>query len=180
MAHQRKLIRQAVRTLLDGATAAGARVYATRVLSLRRQELPAISVYTLEESVEGDSVTHAPRELTRGMPLIIEAWVAPGDAAAVDDAMDDIAEEIETAMHADPYLTDTAAESVLDSTTLEVVQEGDRLMGLVALTYQVTYRTFAPVAPVLDDLETVHATYNLGNEVHPDEVAQDSIAVEAA
>jgi hypothetical protein len=177
MAHQRQVIRHAIRDLLDGVTTAGTRVYATRVTPFRRNELPVISVYTLEESVTSESVNTFPRELTRELPVIIEGWVAPGDNP--DDSMDALALEIETAMHADPYLDGEVAESILDSTAMEVLQKGDRLTGIVALTYQITYHTFAPVAPTdIDDFETVGATYNLGNEVHEDDDAHDVFDVE--
>lgn len=173
--HQRKVIRHAIRDALLGQTAAGLRVKATRVLSLRRSELPAIAVYTPEEAVDSDSVATAPRELTRQMPVVIEGWVSVAGEDA-DDAMDDLAEQIEAAMHADPYFGETVADSILDDTIMEVVQEGDRLMGFVALTYAVSYRTEAPEAPVgLDDFRTVHATHDVGGEP-----AEDQFTVQEA
>jgi hypothetical protein len=177
MPHQRTLIRGAVVAQLLGATAAGARVYPTRILPLRRIELPAISVYTLEEAVTAASLSTAPRELSRELPVMIEGWVAPGDN--VDDAMDALALDIENAMHVDPYLADTAAESILDSTVMEVVEDGDRMMGLVVLTYAVTYRSLAPEAPTdLDDFLSVKATHNLGGQVHEDDDAEDEFVVQ--
>ena len=177
MAHQRTLIRGAVVAQLLGATAAGARVYPTRILPLRRPELPVISVYTLEEAVTAASLATAPRELSRELPVMIEGWVAPGDN--VDDAMDALALEIETAMHADPYLADTAAESILDSTVMEVVEDGDRMMGLVVLTYAVTYRTSAPEATAdMDDFLRMRSTQDLGGDVHEDIDAEDEFVVQ--
>lgn len=177
MAHQRQVIRTAIRDLLDGATAAGARVYATRMIPLRRAELPSICVYTLEESVTADSLNTAPRELTRELPVVIECRVAPG--ANVDDAMDAIALEVETAMHADPYLGGACGESILDSTIMEVAVEGDRETGFVALTYQVTYRTFAPEEPDgLDDFNTVGATQNLGGDQAAEDDTHDVFTVQ--
>jgi hypothetical protein len=177
MLHPRARIRHAVRDLLDGATAAGGRVHATRVVPYRRADLPAISVYTLEESADPDSRLTAPRKLTRDVSLVIEGWVAPGDN--VDDAMDALALEIERAMHADPYLGDSAADSLLDSTSLEALEQGDRLMGLVLMTYQVTYRTYAPEAPEdLDDFITVASANTLGGTVDESAAAQDVFTVQ--
>lgn len=180
MSHPRKLIRHAIRDALDGATAAGARVYATRKLPLRRIELPAVTVWTLEESVAADSRESAPRELERELSVVIEGWVSvAGDAA--DDAMDDLAEQIEAAMNADRYLGDTAADSVLDSTAMEVVEDGDRLMGLVALSYSVTYYTeVAEDGAPVDDFLTAEVTHDLGGNVHPDEVAVDLVTIQEA
>lgn len=177
MAHQRKVIRHAVRDALKGKTAAVGRVFASRVVPLRRTELPAIAVYTLEETVDPESRASAPRELERQMPVVIEGWVTPGDNA--DDAMDDLAEQIERVMHADPYLGGVVAESILESTSMEVLEDGERLMGLVMLTYAVTYQTQSPEAPSdLDDFVTVDAIYNPGGEVHEDDVAEDMFQVQ--
>lgn len=173
--HQRTVIRHAVRDLLIAAgTRAGMRVFPTQKSSLRLQDLPAICVYMLEETVDAESVNMAPRELTRQVPIVIECWVKVGEN--VDDEMDAIALEVETAMHADPYLGEAVAESILDSTIIVPDPTGDRTMGMVALTYQATYRTLAPEPPSsLDDLDAAGVTYNLGNVVHEDDDAHDLI-----
>jgi hypothetical protein len=180
MAHPRQLIRQAVRTLLDGVTVAGARVSATRVdVPYRKVDLPAISVYTLEETVEDESSSTAPRELERELTLEIAGFVEFGEG--VDDRMDDLAQEIETAMHADPFLGGLAGDCLLVATELSVRGEGDRLAGVVTLTYAVTYRTLAPEPPADDDMDDflrVDAEHNPAGEVHPDEVAEDLFTVQ--
>lgn len=174
--HQRKVIRHKVAALLKGSTDAGDRVYASRVLPYRKLQLPAISVYTLDDDVTADSITTAPRELTRELSLVIECWVAA--AENTDDSLDDIARQVESVMHADPYLAGDAADSILNTTTMEVLEESERRLGFVSLAYQVIYRTLAPEAPDdLEDLETVHTEYNLGGDVHEDDVAIDEIDV---
>lgn len=116
MAHQRKLIRQAVVALLASAgTAAGARVKGTRVEPIRAGQLPSISVYALSES--SDSAETAPIELTRELKLEIAGWVAHADAHPVDDAMDDLAEQIEAAMSSNYWLTLASAITAVDHTT---------------------------------------------------------------
>ncbi len=176
--HQRTAIRYAVVERLSGATSAETRVYATRDVPFRKGDLPAIAVYTLQEDVDGDSVNTAPRELTRRMALVIEGLVAPAPGQNVDDALDDLALEIETVMHADPYLGDAAADCVLDESSMEVLEVGDRLMGQIVLTYAVTYQTLAPEAPSnVADFLRVKATEDLGGEVHPDAQAVDEFDV---
>jgi hypothetical protein len=153
MAHPRKLIRHATVAALTGATAAGARVQGTRVDPMRPGRLPAISVYTLRELVDEDSAVSTPLELVRDVKVEIAGWVAHSEAVPVDDAMDDLAEQIEAAMDANRNLGGTAADSFLESTELQVRAEdgkSDPLVGIVTLTYSVTYRT-SPAAP--DDLE---------------------------
>lgn len=182
MAHQRQLIRQAISQALIGAgTGAADRVYPSRKLPLRRPELPAIGVYILEEEVDDDSETTAPRELTRRAVVTIEANVLATDAVNVDDAMDAIALEIEAAMAADPSLGGQASDSILAATGIDLIDEGDRMTGLVILSYRVTYYTFAPEPPTdeeLDDFETVQATHNPGNDAAAGEEAVDLFTVE--
>ncbi len=179
MSSERKAIRTGVRSLLLNQTEADDRVFQSRVLPHRRHELPVITVYTLEEAVEPESANTGPRELTRDLALVIEAWVEPGEG--VDDRMDDLAQEIEDVMHADPYLGGLVGESVLESVDMELLEAGDREMGLVTMTYAITYRTMAPRAPEdLDDLESVQIIYNLGNAVHPGDQAEDMLELVGA
>lgn len=157
MAHPRKLLRQAVAALLAGAsTAAAARVYATRVAPVRKDQLPAIAVYTEDEEVDPDTFQTAPRELKRDVDLVIEGYVAHSAAVPVDDAMDNLAEQIEAAMDGDRWLDGTAGESVLARTETGIADpNSDPLIGVVRLTYTVTYRT-SPTAPTLtNDFNTV-------------------------
>lgn len=153
MAHPRKLIRHAVVAALTGATAAGTRVKDTAVESHRKGGLPAIAVYTLREPVNQELSGGAPLELVREVKVEIAGFVGVRDPDEIADAMDDLAEQIETAMDANRYLGGLAGDSILEETNMEVRAEdgkSDPLIGIVALTYSVTYRT-NPAAP--EDLE---------------------------
>jgi len=181
MAHQRSLIRSAVAALLVNAnTSAGARVSATRVEPHQGRGLPAISVYTLSESLNDDlSRLSAPRELTRDLKLEIAAWVAHSDAFPVDDAMDAMAEQIEAVMSADRWLSGTAAESIYESTEMQVVEDdghSDPLVGIVTLTYSVTYRT-VPAVAALNDFVTVDVIEKIAGGVSDTVPAEDQFTV---
>lgn len=182
MAHPRKLIRQAVVAALVAAnTAAGERVSATRVEPHKKSQLPAISVYTLREPVNTDaSVNTAPRELEREVKVEITGWVAHTDEYPVDDAMDDLAEQIEATMDTDPYLDGAAGDSILENTEMQVVEDdgrSDPIVGVVTLTYSVTYRT-SPVAAVLDNFLRVDAIYQVvGGDEYTDP-AEDQFTVQ--
>lgn len=178
MAHPRKDIRQAVRQLLAEAGVAAGKVTATRLFPYRKGDLPAVSVYTLEEATDEDSVDTSPRELLRQLDLEIAGFVQAGDA--VDDAMDDLAEAIEAAMAADETLGGKAADSWLRGTTMALTGEGDAMTGMITLSYQVTYRKLAPEAPEdLADFLTADVVHNPGGDVHPDDRAEDLITVRA-
>lgn len=178
--HPRKLIRQAVVALLTNATSAGARVQGTRVEP--HKKLPALSVYTLSESVERDaSANTAPRELTRDVKIEITGWVAHSDVLPVDDAMDELAEQIEAAMDVDPYLAGAAGDSVLEETVMQVVEDdgrSDPMIGVITLTYSVTYYT-SPAAPAdLNDLLRVGVTHDLVGGVIDTVPASDLVTVQ--
>lgn len=145
MAHQRQVIRQAVKDRLVAAnTAAQDRVFTTREVPWKRIELPGIAVYAVEETVEDHRTL--PRELARTLTLAIVGVTSLTED--VDNALDDLAEQIETAIHADPSfgLEADGVDAFLASTQIEVVEEQGRPMGAVRLTYAVRYFTSAAPA----------------------------------
>lgn len=180
MAHPRKLVRQAVVALLLAAnTAAGTRVRGTRVETHKKNGLPAIGVYTLNDTVAEDRSTET--EELHELTLEVACWVAHTDQVPADDAMDDIAEQVEAAMKVDPYLGGKAGDLRLLQTEMEVVEDNgasDPLVGIVVLTYAVEYRSSLTFDGPLDDFETVNATHELVGGV-PDTVpAIDTFTVE--
>lgn len=183
MAHQRKLIRKAVADLLVAAnTAAGSRVKTTRVDPLTELELPSISVYTLGEDVDPDSANTAPIELTRKLKLEVTGFVMHTDALSADDAMDDLAEQIEAAMAADYYIGSNVVDQLLESTEMQVVEGGssDPLVGVVTLTYAMTYRTY-PVevaAVATDDFLRGDAKYQVTGGVADTPIVEDTFNVQ--
>lgn len=181
MAHQRKIIRAAVADILVSAsTAAGSRVYPSRRLPLRRLELPAIAVYTTTDTVSDGSAATAPRELQRQLSLVVECCVSATQDEAIDDLLDDIAEEVEAALHADPYFGDTCSDSVLADTSIDLDDSGDRLVGVVQLTYTVTYYQLAPAAPELVDWRVAEIDYSLSGELEYDDQAHDELVLQVA
>lgn len=173
--HPRTLIRFAIVAALLGATAAAARVFATRVVPVRRTELPAIAVYTIEEDAEDKGT--APRELERVVQVAIEAVVHPAALSPADDVLDALSLQIEKAMHADPYLGGNAGDCLLTKTEIGVLPDGERLLGQLLLTYAVTYHTLAPAGEATDEFLRVHAEHNLGNQVHELDQAVDDFDV---
>lgn len=174
--HHRTIVRRAVRDLLKGKTSAGQKVDTTRIDTWRDNELPAISVYTTVEDVDDASTETAPRELKRQVDVEIVGAVGASDR--MDDAMDALALEIETVMHADPFLGDVASDSILTGTEANVHNEGKRLIGLVVLTYQVTYRTIAPEPQELDDFVTADTRTRVDGVTDPNQDAHDIVVVQ--
>lgn len=171
--HERRAIREACKAqLVAAATVAGSRVYETRSTPFARVELPAIAIYT--ESEESEDKQSAPRELTRTLELKIEACVEALDN--VDDSMDAIALQIETAMDSDWTLTGTVGDSVLTETTLEIAVLGTKPVGVVIMTYTVLYHTDMRIAAILPDFTTAVVNYDLANsQPDPRDQAQDEL-----
>lgn len=176
--HQRQVIREAVQAALKGAspnynTSAGARVQETRLGPHKQAELPAVAVYTLDESVDVAASGNSPRELARNLDLAVEGWARA--SSDVDDSLDALALEIERAMHADPTFGGTVADSMLGATEIGMKLDGDRPMGCVRLVYSVRYYTFAPDAAdvTLDRFDTADIQYNLAGAQEEDDRAND-------
>lgn len=187
MTHQRDVIRNAVRARLIGDSTHpwGDRVWVNRPNPLsdrphqdsNRSRLPAVLIYTRSEQAE--KFNEAPREYLRTVELVVEIAVAMNDA--IDDTLDDYAEVVEALILNDPYLDDTAADTLLASTDITIVgRDTERPIGAAILTFEVTYLQHFPTAAfndTLDDLDTVHSDYSLGGEQAEADQTSDEIVV---
>jgi hypothetical protein len=142
--HKRQAIREAVKALLLGHTNAGNAVYVTRKAPVGAPS-PAIAIYTLGESAADEDT--APRILKRSLDLMIEVFAA-GETA--DNQLDDLSVQIEAAMHQDETLGGIVDDCVLSDTEAEFFLEGAKLVGLLRMVYQVTYRQQAFVVELTD------------------------------
>jgi hypothetical protein len=136
MAHLRKQIRAEVVATLDAVPRLNTRVHKTRLKPFAQNMLPRVCVYTTEEASGSDGTAHA---LQRQMSLTVEIILAANEA--IDDAVDDLAELIETALAADRSRGGLAFDTTLTSTRLSVHQEGEEKTGHGVLTYAVIYRS---------------------------------------
>lgn len=141
MPHAREQLRAAVVTTLTGLTTTGARVTASRVYPHDDAALPSLVVYTPGESLmEGDIPTGDPLEL-RALTLNIEGRAKA--AAGIDDTLDDISAEVETAMYADQTLGGLAKTLELKSVATTFTGESDQPVGLIELVFEIVYRVDA-------------------------------------
>ncbi len=177
MPHERQDLRDAVVTQLVAAgMSVGSRVYKTRMGPIRATELPAVCVYISDETVDPTSRMTAPREMKRTAKVVVEAYARATED--VDDVLDALALEVETAMDVDLNFDETAFDSVLTSTELGIQMTGDRPMGAVQLTYSVIYHSDSRVAAPEDDFEGADAQYSLAGDQLTADQAQDTIELE--
>ena len=138
MAHIRKTIREHVVTTITSLSTTGSNVYETRYFPLQTGNLPALIVYTLDETVEDYTLGQNTRTQLRSLNLIIEAHCR--GTANIDDTLDTIAEEVEEAMVTDITRGGNAKDTKLVSTEVDF-DTASQKTGLMRLTYLISYNT---------------------------------------
>ena len=138
MAHIRKAIREHVVTTITSLSTTGSNVYETRYFPLQTGNLPALIVYTLDETVEDYTIGQNTRTQFRALNLIIEAHCR--GTANIDDTLDTIAEEVEEAMVTDISRGGHAKDTKLVATDVEF-DTASQKTGLMRLTYLISYNT---------------------------------------
>ena len=136
--HARQQIREAAATVVTSLATTGTRVHQSRMRPAADAGLPCLLVMTTDESIDPATVyTQQQRTLT----LLIRGLAKA--TANLDDTLDTIALEVETAMAAQPTLGSRAAGMFLDNTRIEFDDETDKPVGIVTLEYRITYFTNA-------------------------------------
>ena len=138
MAHVRKQIREAVKTKVTGLTTTGSNVFETRIYNLKPSNLPALLVSTPDEtSFVGTFPT--PRPLERIVEINLDAF-AKG-TANLEDTLDLISEEVETALMTDITLGGLTKDLFLKSTKSDLSGEGKQPIGIVKMVFECRYMT---------------------------------------
>lgn len=133
MAHARQTIRESVATLLTGLSTTGSNVYTNRVYPF--DTLPCVAIYTGSESV---NETTLDGKQTRSLSLIVEARAKV--AADLDDTLDTIAAEVETALAANQTLSGSVKYLDLSDLEVELFDDLDKPAGVLRLAFNVLYR----------------------------------------
>lgn len=178
--HERKLLRDAIVAQVKGTaptfrTAAGARVVSSRHAPNKTDTLPKISVFTADEPVNESSAGTSPRELKRTVRVEVVGWVVASED--VDDALDALALEIETAMDLDTHLDGYAFDSILEATAFGEKLEGERPLGAVSLTYACTYHTQKRIPLPTEDFEIASSQISIGNGQALADRAKDDVDI---
>lgn len=138
MSHVRTQIRDRIATLVTGLPTTGSSVYKMRRYALDDAKLPAICVYTTDES--SGLVTLGNRTLRRVINVMVEILVR-GASTSVSDAIDGICTSVEEAIAADFGLNGLAKSCILTATETDVNIEGEKAIGTARLVYAVEYVT---------------------------------------
>lgn len=156
MAHERKEIRDAlVAQLAANVSLVAGRVSASRKEPHRKAELPAAVVYTTSEQVDPESRRASPQRLTRNLVVTVSAYAEADSVDELDEVLDAIALEIETAVDLDDTLGGKAGFIGLSSTETAVGVEGTRPTGELTMTFDVVYETTLRSPPPADNFNAI-------------------------
>lgn len=144
MAHVRQSIREAVATAITGL-ASGAPVYQSRVYPVEYQALPVLLVYSLEETVDVDSMPLGSHAGLRRLGVAVEA--VSRLASGMDDELDTLCAEVEAALAAS-IDSSTSGElgalvrwGELIGTEITIEDEAEKPTGRAVMDWQLEYRT---------------------------------------
>jgi hypothetical protein len=129
MSHARQQIREACAALVTGLTTTGSRVHQSRMRPQGSAGLPCLLVTTNDEEIQPGTIGNL---YERTLTLVIRGFAM--GSATLDDTLDQIAVEVETAMAG-------YTRAVFDKLEVDFEDEIEKPVGSIALTYRVTYFT---------------------------------------
>lgn len=139
--HYRQRIRNAVAARLgDANTIAGGNVFTSRarpILEILQKREAVLSVYTADETSARSPDGYL---LERSITVSIEAAAGGGDD--LDDVLDQLAEQVEAAIDADPTLDGLLTDDLeLTATTSEISARGNQQVGAFRMDFEAKYLT---------------------------------------
>jgi hypothetical protein len=140
--HVRQQIREAFTTAVTGLTTTGARVYSNRVYPSGADAIPGLTVRTESDALT-DQQTIGDRE-QRELTLIVEARCKPASGGGdVDDVLDTICEEVETALMEDRSLGNRVRWMELQRTQFAFAGDLERPTGVASMVWTMRYYLIA-------------------------------------
>lgn len=140
-AHQRKQIRDVVKSVLTDETSAEKNVFVNQYLSLPQEKLPAICIYTGKE--QSDIFNN--QMLKRTLTLSIEIHTSKNSQDGMVEELELIAAECEQALFQHEDLDGNCDQLTLVSTDIAVKNDADELIGAALMSYNVVYYTTTAV-----------------------------------
>jgi len=107
----RQLLAAAVRTALGALTTTGTNVFGWRVNPLQGAELPGLCIYVQGDDAAPETI-HAPVLVGRDIEVIVKGYAAAN--TALDDTLETIGKEVETALAAELSIGSPAKKVLLN------------------------------------------------------------------
>ncbi|WVR18334.1 hypothetical protein y223_00054 [Bordetella phage PY223] len=173
MSATRKAIRNAIAAVLMNNTNAGGSVFASRTRKIPASALPAILVYTRQETAE--VFNESPRELERTLTVAIEVVARADDD--LDDVLDDIGAQIERII-SENQTPGGASDILYTGAEITLTDEGNNQHGGCVMTYDATYYTLdvseGVEGPGVPDANVLRPFETAGVEWRPNGATADS------
>jgi hypothetical protein len=138
MVHIRTTIRQAFVDTLKGHTAAGDKVYDSRMYNIDESSLPSIIIFSNNEEIL-TSTMGLPRLQNRTLKITVECY---GKATnQVKKLMDDLTLEVEQLIYSNEALKKLCKDCKLESTDMQLNSNADKPVAVASLVFSVLYLT---------------------------------------
>ena len=135
--HARKQIRDAFVAALTGLTTTGLNVFSGRVYPVHDSILPGLNVMARNEEISAD--TGELISQNRQLSVVVQGHAKEG--SGVDDELDKICAEVETAVFNDVALGNLCRCLDLSTTEYENNSEAEQELGICTMTFSVKYIT---------------------------------------
>ena len=135
--HAHKQIRDALVTALTGLTTSGSRVYANRLHPMAAANLPGLRVFARGEKSDPLTV-HAPQQQAR--ELVIDVECCAKATADLDDVLDLMSKEVETALAAGIAVTGTTLDAVYQGMQMDL-EGAAQEVGVKRLRFAISFET---------------------------------------
>lgn len=135
--HYREFIRTTIENKLLNNTLAGTNVFVMRAYPVSKSNVPAIIIYTNEETSEPNTIGTpgtSLRELTLSVEIYVKKQVNP------DSEIDTIAEQVETILGANNDLDGDVKLIEYEGVEIESNGEGDNLFFVATMEFSIIYR----------------------------------------
>lgn len=136
--HARQQIREAF--VLALADIPGVTTYNGRVFPVYNETLPAIAVYSREESIETENTSgrvYGQQKRT----LVVSVQIYAKVQGVIDDALDGISEQVETEVFTDSGIASLLRCLDLATTEIEVDSGAENAVGVMTLNFECKYLT---------------------------------------
>jgi predicted nucleic acid-binding Zn-ribbon protein len=135
--HARSQIRNAVRAaIIDADTDAAEKVYDTRVYDLANTSLPAVTIRSNSDQVEGISLSK-PRTQQRSVELVVTCFVKGTNNYATN--LDTLCEQVETVMANNTILSGASKDVKLNATDMEFDANGKEPVAIADMSFTIKY-----------------------------------------
>lgn len=161
----KRKIKIAVRKLLTEKLGKKYSVKLSRSSFTEASELPAINIYTLDETV--DRFDAAPKSYKRILAMTIECINSQDSDEKLDECLEEMGADVETAMEADETLGELVNKLELVRTAYKLEPEAEIATGSLILTYNIEFFTQPSSLIAVDDLENIEFEWKLGQDRGP-------------